>query len=46
MENHLVQHSANNPVVSEIRHLIEEARRQVVRTVNSAMVFTYWETNR
>jgi hypothetical protein len=33
----------NTNLYAEIRHLIEEARKQVVRSVNSAMVFTYWE---
>jgi hypothetical protein len=33
----------NTNLYAEIKHLIEEARKQVVRSVNSAMVFTYWE---
>ena len=33
----------NSNFYAEIKHLIEEARKQVVRSVNSAMVFTYWE---
>jgi hypothetical protein len=43
MENELALKSTNNSIVTEIRELIEKARRQVVRSVNSAMVFTYWE---
>ena len=33
----------NTNLYAEIKHLIEEARKQVVRSVNSAMVFSYWE---
>lgn len=35
-----------NEFVSEIKALINEARQHVVRSVNSAMVITYWEIGR
>ena len=41
MENIVPYNNTN--LYAEIKHLIEEARKQVVRSVNSAMVFTYWE---
>jgi len=36
----------NTDLYAEIRQLIEDARKQVVHSVNSAMVFTYWEIGR
>ena len=33
----------NTDFYAEIRQLIENAHKQVVKSVNSAMVFTYWE---
>ena len=36
----------NKALLDSIRHLITEARIKVQRTVNSAMVQTYWEIGR
>ena len=33
-------------LLSDIRNLIEQARQQVARTVNSAMVALYWQIGR
>lgn len=36
----------NNGFIDDIRTLINEARKQVVHTVNTVMVATYWEIGR
>lgn len=36
----------NRSFVNDIKALINEARRHVVRSVNTAMVITYWEIGR
>ena len=36
----------NNNFIDDIRTLINEARKQVVHTVNTVMVATYWEIGR
>ena len=32
-----------NKLISSIRHLLEEGRKQVVRTINTILVETYWK---
>ena len=36
----------DNGIIDDIRTLINEARKQVVHTVNTVMVATYWEIGR
>ena len=36
----------DNGIIDDIRTLINEARKQVVRTMNTVMVATYWEIGR
>ena len=31
-----------NPVYSEIKSILEQSRKQVIKTVNSVMVKAYW----
>ncbi len=38
--------AVNNPLLSEIRHIIEQSRQRVHQTVNSEMVQAYWHIGR
>jgi predicted nuclease of restriction endonuclease-like (RecB) superfamily len=36
----------DDALLSSIRHIIEEARKQAYRAINSTLVFAYWEIGR
>ena len=40
------QISPQSPLLQSIRELVQEARQQIVRSVNSVMVHTYWHIGR
>lgn len=40
------QIAPQNPLLQAIRELVQQARQQVARSVNSAMVQTYWHIGR
>jgi hypothetical protein len=40
------QIAPQNPLLQAIRELVQQARQQVQRSVNSAMVQTYWHIGR
>ena len=42
----IVENKGNTNFVNDIKALINEARHHVVRSVNTAMVITYWEIGR
>lgn len=44
MENN--QLSSNNPMISEIRELLENARKNIAQQVNTELLTTYWQIGR
>lgn len=46
MSENLPQSSEHNQLLGNIRELLNQGRKQVAQTVNSAMVQTYWEIGR
>ena len=44
MENH--QLSPDNPMILEIRELLENARKNIARQVNTELLTTYWQIGR
>jgi hypothetical protein len=42
----MCQIGPQNPLLQAIRELVQQARQQLARSVNSAMVQTYWHIGR
>ena len=44
MENH--QLSSDNPMILEIRELLEKSRKNIAQQVNTELLTTYWNIGR